>query len=121
VSEGVYVKNVGVNAFSLVAAVFWLYGFQPDEEMQVSGLADEGQLNLRGHAEVPGGVNAITLRDRYPWWRRALSRRSARVIAPCRSPAMSCRSGRSVRGRTRVSRRSDCPEVRGCIDPLGSA
>jgi hypothetical protein len=62
----VYVKNLGVNAFPLVAALFWLYGFQPDEEMQVSGLGDDGQLNLRGHAEVPGGVNAITLRDRYP-------------------------------------------------------
>jgi hypothetical protein len=34
--------------------------------MQVSGLGDDSQLNLRDYVEVAGGVNAITLGDRYP-------------------------------------------------------
>jgi hypothetical protein len=34
----VRVKNVGANAFSLVATLFWLYMLQPGKYMLVSGV-----------------------------------------------------------------------------------
>lgn len=34
----VCVKNAGVNAFSLVATLFWLYVLQPGRNMLVSGV-----------------------------------------------------------------------------------
>ena len=34
----VHVKNVGLNAFSLFAALFWLYSLLPGRNMLVSGL-----------------------------------------------------------------------------------
>ena len=34
---GVHVKNVGPNAFSLVATLFWLHRLQPGRNMLVSG------------------------------------------------------------------------------------
>jgi hypothetical protein len=34
----VCVKNVGASAFSLVAALFWLYMWQPERNMLVSGV-----------------------------------------------------------------------------------
>ncbi|MGH3238461.1 MAG: hypothetical protein ACRDOH_35430 [Streptosporangiaceae bacterium] len=36
VQKRVCVKNVGANAFPLVAAFFWLYTLQPDEKLLVS-------------------------------------------------------------------------------------
>ena len=35
---GVRVKNVGADAFSLVATLFWLYTLQPGRNMVVSGV-----------------------------------------------------------------------------------
>jgi hypothetical protein len=36
-NDRVCVKNVGVNAFSLVATLFWLYVLQPGRNLLVSG------------------------------------------------------------------------------------
>jgi len=55
----VYVKNAGVNAFPLVAACSGCPGSNQTKKCRSAGWGDDGQLNLRGHAEVPGGVNAI--------------------------------------------------------------
>ena len=43
---GVHVKNVGPNAFSLVATLFWWHGLQPGRNMLVSGA--RRFMSLRG-------------------------------------------------------------------------